>query len=98
MAVYDTKSPLPPGLVSGVLFFGVVIAGSATAVMLVTSARGGTRRRIRRALGLLRQTEAPLVGVILNRAGKGSGIEWESPVQPLVESQNGHANGRLVRL
>jgi hypothetical protein len=29
VAVYDTKSPLPPGLVSGVLFFGVVIAGSS---------------------------------------------------------------------
>jgi capsular exopolysaccharide synthesis family protein len=84
---------------------GVVIAGSATAVMLVTSARGGTRRRIRRAIGLLRQTSAPLVGVILNRAGKGSGIEWEAPVlHPVVENENQNqnqmegANGKLVRM
>ena len=29
MAVYDTKIPLPPGLISGLLFFGVVIIGSS---------------------------------------------------------------------
>jgi hypothetical protein len=29
VAVYDTKVPLPPGLVSGLLFFGVVITGSS---------------------------------------------------------------------
>ena len=29
MAVYDTRPPLPPGLVSGLLFFGVVIVGSS---------------------------------------------------------------------
>jgi hypothetical protein len=29
VAVYDPKSPLPPGLVSGLLFFGVVIVGSS---------------------------------------------------------------------
>jgi len=29
VAVYDTKIPLPPGLVSGLLFFGVVITGSS---------------------------------------------------------------------
>jgi hypothetical protein len=29
VAIYDAKSPLPPGLVSGLLFFGVVIVGSS---------------------------------------------------------------------
>jgi capsular exopolysaccharide synthesis family protein len=77
---------------------GVVIAGTANAVLLVTSARGGTRRRIRRAIDQLRQTSAPLVGVILNRAGKGSGIEWELPSQEGIERPSEQVNGKVVRL
>jgi len=46
---------------------GLVVAASAQAVALVVSARVGTRKRVRRALTLLRQANAPLVGAVLNR-------------------------------
>ena len=38
---------------------GVVVAASASAVILVTSARTGSRRRIRRAVSLLVRANAP---------------------------------------
>ena len=57
---------------------GLALAESANAVLLVTSARGGTRRRIRRAVALLRQANAPVVGAVLNRAGKSSVSEYET--------------------
>lgn len=49
---------------------GLVVAAIAKAVVLVTSARDGKRKRIRRAVSLLQQSNAPLVGAVLNRTGK----------------------------
>lgn len=47
----------------------VVVAGIADAVILVATARSTTKRATRRAIELLRQVDAPLIGAVLNGVG-----------------------------
>lgn len=47
----------------------VILAGYADATVLVAASRSTTVRSITRALELLRQIDAPLVGVVLNKVG-----------------------------
>ncbi len=73
---------------------GLVLAAIAKAVVLVTSARDGKRKRIRRAVSLLQQSNAPLVGAVLNRTGKLEvlyGTGGESDVGP-----GDHVAGRVA--
>ena len=56
---------------------GLVVAAASNATVLVTSARTGSQRRLRRALALLDGAGAPYVGVVLNRSGK-EGVVIES--------------------
>ena len=49
---------------------GMFVAAASSARVLVTSARTGNRRRLRRALALLDGAGTPYVGVVLNRPGK----------------------------
>jgi capsular exopolysaccharide synthesis family protein len=53
---------------------GLVIAGLVDAVLLVADSRSTTKRGLTRAVELLRQIDAPLVGAVLN--GVGSGAEY----------------------
>ncbi len=54
---------------------GMFVAAASSATVLVTSARTGNRRRLRRALALLDRAGTPYVGVVLNqRARRG----WSS--------------------
>lgn len=47
----------------------VVVAGFVDAVILVATARSTTKRAARRAIELLRQVDAPLIGAVLNGVG-----------------------------
>jgi Mrp family chromosome partitioning ATPase len=58
---------------------GLVVASVADAVVLVANARSGSRRRLRRAVSQIRKAHAPLVGVVLNQAGKPVDFEgWKA--------------------
>jgi capsular exopolysaccharide synthesis family protein len=72
---------------------GLVVGASARAVVLVTSARTGSRKRVRRAVALLRQANAPLVGVVLNRAGKHA-VGYETSGTGSVPRRGNEATSR----
>ena len=56
----------------------LVISGFVDATILVASAGSSTRRSIRRALELLRQLDAPVVGTVLNNAEPDSRSGYSS--------------------
>ncbi len=72
----------------------LVVSGIADATILVASAGSTTRRSIRRALELLRQVDAPLVGTVLNNAEPLSNTGYAPYANA---STNGHSpNGRHI--
>lgn len=60
---------------------GLVVASVPDAGVLVINARGGSRRRLRRAVSQIRRAQAPL-GVGLNQSGKPVDFEGWKTAQP----------------
>jgi non-specific protein-tyrosine kinase len=78
---------------------GLFVASTVQAVVLVTSAKGSSRRRLRRALQQLQKAEAPLVGVVLNRAGRASDLhDWHRPGSSGRGRDEKSPNGQLARI
>jgi len=72
----------------------LVVSGIADATILVASAGSTTRRSIRRALELLNQVDAPLVGTVLNNAEPLSNTGYAPYANA---STNGHnSSGRHI--
>ena len=71
----------------------VVIAKSADAVVLVASAGVTTRKQLHRAVELLRQVDAPLEGMVLNKAGDAAGYgysyRYNTPDAPATNGDGG---------
>lgn len=78
---------------------GLFVASTVQAVLLVTSAKGSSRRRLRRAVGQLQKAEAPLVGVVLNRAGRVSDLDdWHRPGSSGRGHDEKRSDGQLARI
>ena len=71
----------------------LVISGFVDATILVASAGSTTRRSIRRALELLRQLDAPVVGTVLNNAEPDSKLGYSSYPTAKPEVSTNGANG-----
>ena len=69
----------------------MVIAKSADAVVLVVAAGVTTRKQLHRAVELLRQVEAPLEGMVLNRSDDlgGYGYSYRYVYSASTPSCNG---------
>lgn len=77
----------------------LVVSKWVDALLLVTSAGQTTKRQVNRAIELLAQVDAPLVGTILNRAptgasgyGYGYGAGYYGPDRPVLTARQ-QANG-----
>jgi capsular exopolysaccharide synthesis family protein len=78
---------------------GLFVASTVQAVVLVTSAKGSSRRRLRRAVLQLQKAEAPLVGVVLNRSGRVSDLpDWHRPGSSGRGGDEKSSDGQLARI
>ncbi len=78
---------------------GLFVASTVQAVVLVTSAKGSSRRRLRRAVQQLQKAEAPLVGVVLNRTGRVSDLsDWHRPGSSGRGRDEKRPDGQLARI
>ena len=70
----------------------LVVSKWVDAVLMVTAAGQTTRRQVHRAMELLAQVDAPLVGTVLNKAptgvgGYGYGYGYYGPTKPLLTAR-----------
>ena len=72
----------------------LVVSGMADATIVVASAGATTRRSLKRAMGLLHQVEAPLVGSVLNNAEPVSATGY-APYAPVETNGNGSSRRRV---
>jgi capsular exopolysaccharide synthesis family protein len=78
---------------------GLFVASTVQAVVLVTSGQGSSRRRLRRAVLQLQKAEAPLVGVVLNRAGRVSDLrDWNRTSSSGRGRDEKSSDGQLARI
>jgi receptor protein-tyrosine kinase len=82
----------------------VVLAAHVDAVIMVASAGSTTKTSLTRSLEMLRLVDAPLVGVVLNRAQDGSAYGYQSgygtieePAAPAVAAADGASARRRPR-
>ncbi len=75
----------------------LVVSRSVDALLLVATAGVTTGRQLHRALEILRQIDAPVIGTVLNRAGGTGGYGYGYGYAPYGAAAGTQENGGRAR-